>query len=213
MPHHVTQRGTRRMKTFFCHGDYLAYLSFLEKSAGRQKLEIWAYCLMPNHVHLIVVPREKHSLWRGIGCAHWEYAKMINERNGWTGSLWQDRFSSFPMDEPYLLAATRYVLRNPVVADLVENAEDWPYSSARIHLEGNGSSLVRTEALNPMISDWYKFLRQPNTTDQSEDLEAHIRNGFPFGSEDFVSRLERGSGRRLRPKKRGPAPAGILPLS
>ena len=91
---------------------------------------------MPNHVHLIAVPESEDGLRRGIGEAHRRYSRMINFREGWKGHLWQGRFSSFPMDEGYLLAATRYIEMNPVRAHLADTPEGWPWSSARAHLAG-----------------------------------------------------------------------------
>ena len=123
LPHHVTQRGNRRMKTFFCDEDYLEYLRLLAHWCSRHGNRIWAYCLMPNHVHLIVVPRTADGLRRGIGEAHRRYSRRINFRQGWRGHLWQARFASFVMDEPHLIAAARYVERNPVRARLRKSGD------------------------------------------------------------------------------------------
>lgn len=123
IPHHLTQRGNRRMETFFRDEDYEKYVSLLAEWCGKRGVAIWAYCLMPNHVHLIAVPETEDALRRGIGEAHRRYSRMINMREGWKGHLWQCRFSSFPMDEKYLLAAARYIEMNPVRAHLAETPE------------------------------------------------------------------------------------------
>ncbi len=133
MPHHVTQRGNRRQQTFFNDGDYRQYLDLMQHWCLQHQVAIWAYCLMPNHVHLILVPPSEESLCRAVGEAHRRYTRHINFREGWRGHLWQGRFASFVMDEPYLLAAARYVERNPVRARLVSQAADWPWSSAAAH--------------------------------------------------------------------------------
>ena len=119
IPHHVTQRGNRRQPTFFGDDDYHAYLELMAQWCRRCGVAIWAYCLMPNHVHLIAVPKSEDSLRRGIGEAHRRYTRRVNFREGWRGHLWQGRFASFVLDEDYLLAATRYVELNPVRARLV----------------------------------------------------------------------------------------------
>ena len=124
-PHHVTQRGNRRQKTFFCEDDYRHYIALISKYAKQAKAEVWAYCLMPNHVHLVLVPTEIDGLRKALGEAHRHYTRHINFREGWRGHLWQERFHSFPMDENYLLATVRYVERNPVAARLCELPEDW----------------------------------------------------------------------------------------
>ncbi len=115
MPHHVTQRGNRRQQTFFNDQDYSAYLELMVEWCQEEGVEIWGYCLMPNHTnhtHLIAVPAAERSLRRAIGEAHRRYTRRINFREKWRGYLWQGRFASFVTDEPYLLAAARYVELN-----------------------------------------------------------------------------------------------------
>ena len=121
------------MQTFFCDEDYQEYLALLEHWCGEFDVCIWAYCLMPNHVHLILVPSTADSLRRAVAEVHRRYTRMINFREGWRGCLWQGRFASFVMSEAHLMGAVRYVERNPVKADLVERAEDWCWSSAAAH--------------------------------------------------------------------------------
>ena len=104
----------------------------------RYRVQVWAYCLMPNHVHLIAVPASSDGLRGAIGEAHRRYTTVINRREGWRGHLWQGRFASYVMDDRYTLAAARYVELNPVRAGLVARAEDYPCSSARAHLLGSG---------------------------------------------------------------------------
>ena len=126
--HHVTQRGNRRQQTFFHEEDYAAYLTLLGEWCGRCGVELWAYCLMPHHVHLIVVPESEDGLRRGLGEAHRRYTRRINFREGWRGHLWKGRFASFPMDESYLLRAARYVELNPVRAKLCRVPWRWRWS-------------------------------------------------------------------------------------
>jgi putative transposase len=121
--HHVTQRGTRRMETFFCDEDYQEYLSLLGHWCGEFDVRIWSYCLMPNPVHLILVPQTAEGLWWTVSETHRRYTRRINFRERWRGHLWQGRFASFVMSENHLMGAARYVERNPVKADLVARAE------------------------------------------------------------------------------------------
>ena len=137
-PHHVTQRGNRRMQTFFCDDDYRAYLALLIEACGQCDVRVWAYCLMPNHVHLILVPRTSDGLAAAVGQVHQRYTRRVNLREGWRGYLWQGRFASFVMGDDYVLSAAAYIERNPVKAGLVDRAEDWPWSSAAAHAEGRG---------------------------------------------------------------------------
>src|SRR3990172_7401077 len=118
-PHHVTQRGNRRQATFFDDDDYQAYRDLMAEWCRRCGVRVWAYCLMPNHVHLIAVPGSPEALRQAVGEAHRRYTRLVNFREGWRGHLWQGRFASFVMDEGHLLAAARYVERSPVRAGLV----------------------------------------------------------------------------------------------
>ena len=117
-PHHVTQRGNRRQPVFFSDEDYEAYLALMAEWCGKEEVEIWAWCLMSNHVHLVAVPRTSEGLARAIGEAHRRYTRLINFREGWRGYLWQERFFSCVLDRPHGLAAVRYVERGSAGCDL-----------------------------------------------------------------------------------------------
>ena len=192
------------MPTFFRDEDYQVYLSLMSEWCGKCGVEIWAYCLMPNHVHLIAVPETDEGLRRGIGEAHRRYSRMINFRENWRGHLWQGRFSSFPMDETYLLAAARYVEMNPVRANLVPDAASWRWSSARAHLEGVDDQLARVKPLLEIIGDWRDFLTGAGEEEQMNEIRKHERTGRPVGTDSFLERLESALGRTLKCGKPGP---------
>jgi len=145
-PHHVTQRGNRRADVFETEDDRHAYLRFLKKYGQRHGLDIWAYCLMTNHIHLVAVPEREESLARALRDAHTVYAMRVNTRTQQSGHVWQGRFYSCVLDEWHLWAAVRYVERNPVRAGMVDRAEDHPWSSARAHCglatRGTGTDTV-----------------------------------------------------------------------
>ena len=86
MPHHVTQRGNPRQQTFLGEEDYQHYLELISRFCRAQQIAIWAYCLMPYHVHLIVVPQSAESLRRAIGVAHRRYTRRINFRGAGEGT-------------------------------------------------------------------------------------------------------------------------------
>jgi len=98
-PHHIVQRGNRRQDVFFKNEDYQYYLELFKEWYKEEELDVWAYCLMTNHVHLIISPNNPSNLSRAIGEVHWRYTRMINFRKKWRGYLWQERFSSFPIKE------------------------------------------------------------------------------------------------------------------
>lgn len=162
---------------------------------------------MSNHVHLIAVPETEDSLRRGIGEAHRRYSRMINFREQWRGHLWQQgRFASFPMDEPYLLAAARYVEMNPVNANLVPDAASWPWSSARAHLGLADDPLVKVEPILKMAGDWRLFLAGTGGEAELDEIRKHERTGRPLGTESFIERLESALDRPLKLGK--PRPKG-----
>lgn len=177
------------MTTFFRDEDYQVYISLMAEWCRKCDVEIWAYCLMPNHIHLIAVPESEDGLRRGIGEAHRRYSRMINFRENWRGHLWQGRFASFPMEESYLLAAARYVEMNPVRARLAPDAASWPWSSDRAHLAGIDNELVKVAPLLSMAGNWKLFLTGTEE-EQMNAIRKHERTGRPLGSEGFVEKLE-----------------------
>ena len=206
LPHHVTQRGNRRLETFFGPADYRLYRALMAECCGRWGVEIWAYCLMPNHIHLIAVPETAESLGRAIGEAHRRYTRAINRREDWRGHLWQDRFASFAMDETHLLAAARYIELNPVRARLRRHPQTHPWSSAKAHLAGDDDELVSVAPLLDLVPDWAAFLADGLDEEAAETLRRHARTGRPLGGEGFVKRLEKRLGRALVKHKPGPKP-------
>lgn len=205
LPHHVTQRGNRRQQTFFNDDDYHTYLELMGEWCSKYQVEAWGYCLMPNHVHLILVPETKDGLNLAVGEAHRRYTRMINFREGWRGHLWQGRFASFIMDEKYLLACARYVELNPVRAGLVTSPEDWPWSSARAHINGMDDILVKEKPLNDKVSkSWDMFLMSDVEQNEIDLFRRYERTGRPMGDENFVEMLESLLDRTLKPQKPGP---------
>ena len=202
-PHHVTQRGVRRMDVFFSDDDRQAYLELLSEHATSCGNSFLAWCLMPNHIHLIAVPAEATSLARGIGEAHRRYTRRVNFRNGWRGYLFQGRFHSCPLEGRHTLAAVRYVLQNPVRAGLASNPWAYRWSSARWMVgEIPEDRLAKPSPLLEDVSDWRAFLSVP--AQDLEDFRKHTRTGRPLGGSAFVDHVEAALGRRMRPRKPGP---------
>lgn len=208
VPHHVTQRGNRRQRTFFSEEDYRAYIKLIAARCHRFSVEIWAYCFMPNHVHFIAVPETEDGLRCAFGEVHRRYTLQINRRNGWKGYLWQGRFSSFPMDETHMLAAARYIELNPVHAGLVDQPGDYQWSSAGAHLSGSGDLLIKTPKLPAMVGDWSKYLAGEIDEQKRECFRLHERTGRPIGNDEFLKFLEKESGRVFLRQKPGPKPRG-----
>jgi putative transposase len=204
IPHHITQRGNRRMQTFFCDQDYQEYINLLAQWCRRCNVAVWAYCLMPNHVHIIAVPDSESGLRQAIGETHRRYTCMINVREGWQGHLWQGRFASFPMDERHLLAAVHYVEMNPVRARLAADPLSWRWSSALAHVSGEDDALVIVSPLLDMVGDWREFLATEYGKEELEEVRRKEKTGRPLGEDAFVSKIEQLLDRPLHMQKRGP---------
>ncbi|MFW6146487.1 MAG: transposase [Planctomycetota bacterium] len=219
-PHHVVQRGNNRQDVFFVEDDRVVYLSMLGEQAVRFGLTVQGYCLMTNHVHLVVTPAEEPSLAKAIGRTHWLYTRYINRLHGRVGHLWQNRFFSCPLDEAHLWRAIAYAERNPVRAGMVRMAWRHRWSNAAVH-----SGERRTDPSGLLDMAWWWSLQAPEawrevlTAGEDDaalaDFRRALHRGRPLGSDRFIAKLEHALGRRLRPppmgrprKKRKPQTAG-----
>jgi len=205
-PHHVTQRGNRRQTTFFTDDDYRTYIDLLRQASAHSGTAVLAYCLMPNHVHLLLVPTHEDGLRAAIAEAHRRYTRHVNAREGWRGHLWQERFHSFVMDDAHLAAALPYVEMNPVQAGLCKHAEDWPWSSAHARRNGKPDPLVDGQRLAQLHPGQDQVLTG-ETAPNRDTIRMHSRTGRPLGSDEFVARLEQAAGRALKPQRPGPKQA------
>ncbi|HEY3308237.1 MAG TPA: transposase [Desulfuromonadaceae bacterium] len=204
-PHHITQRGNNRSDVFFDDDDRKFYCDTLIRYSRKYSLEIWSYCLMTNHIHLLAVPRKGESLSRGIGVTNLLYTQYLNRKLGNSGRVWQNRFFSCAVESDiYLWSVVRYIVRNPVKAGLVPAAELYRWSSASAHVCG---------AFDPIISDtaWLAAEQRDQfgdfLTTPSEEEESLIRKktttGRPLGTDLFVDNLEYMIASSLRLKPRG----------
>ncbi|HEU0097891.1 MAG TPA: transposase [Allosphingosinicella sp.] len=183
IPHHVVQRGNRRQRLFFDDGDRRAYLKLLAAALERHGTSCLGWCLMDNHVHLILLPVSADGLRAPLASAHTAYAQRINRARELSGHLFQGRFASYFMDDAHLMVAARYVENNPVAAGAVERPEDWTWSSARAHVEGRGDGLTDVAALGRHVPDWRAMLaRGLEAGDEAERVERALRTGQPLGS-------------------------------
>lgn len=215
VPHHVTQRGNRRLPIFFSDEDRSAYLSLVAEACAAQGTACLGWCLMDNHVHLILVPRTEDGLRATLGEAHRRYSRRINFREGWRGYLFQGRFASYPMDDAHLMTAIRYVENNPVAAGMAARAEDWRWSSARSHVAGRRAKddpLTDVAALGRHVANWRALLRMGleamDDPAAVEAIEARIRTGRPLASPEWIAAAEAAMKRKMGPQKRGPKPKG-----
>lgn len=204
-PHHVTQRGNNRMTVFFDDEDRQTYLDILSLYAQKNSLQVWAYCLMDNHLHLLVVPENERSLAKGVGLTNQVYTQYLNRKLSQSGRIWQNRFFSCIVENnQYLWAAARYVEINPVKAGLVVSAEEYQWSSAKAHLSGVNNPLLHEPAwLEAAEQEAYAAYVKTSDTETDSAIRKATKTGRPFGTEIFIDEMEFSLNRSLRPKRPG----------
>jgi len=211
IPHHIIQRGNRREDVFFSDNDRKQYLEWLKEYCKEQKVEILAYCLMTNHIHLLAVPTTEDGLQRVLKPLHMRYAQKINRERGWKGHFWQGRYFSSPLDGEYLLFATRYIERNPIRVKKVRKAENYKWSSARGHC-GTAQDDILTKKMKWLnkyegIDNWRQWLSIKEEKEKTDLIRRNTEKGIPTGSGRFIRRLEKLADRVLeyrpigRPRK------------
>ena len=209
-PYHVTQRGNYRQAIFRNDEDRSQYLSWVNEYSRKFHLSVWAYCLMDNHVHFIVQPREKESLAKVFSVAHMRYAQYFNKGRKASGHLWQGRFYSCLLNEPYLMAAMRYVERNPVRAKRVKRPWQWKWSSAAAHIGGTDEMVDVVEikeSAGVSMGSWREYIDSNDNAPDAEAIRRNTMTGRPLGRDGFIGKLSRKLGRvisvlpRGRPKK------------
>lgn len=207
VPHHITQRGNRREDVFFSDEDRIAYLQWLADYCTKYGLQVLAYCLMTNHIHVVAVPEGQDALEKVFRPLHTRYAQRVNRAKRWKGHLWQGRFFSSALDERYLWAAIRYVERNPVRARIVRRAENYPWSSAPAHCGLKQDAVLTKDSgwlrQAKRIGNWSKWLAEGDRPEQLDVLRRHVERGLPCGAEGFIRKLERQVKQSLRPRPRG----------
>jgi REP-associated tyrosine transposase len=204
LAHHVTQRGNGRREVFFSPQDRQVYLGLLREYSVHYQLRILGYCLMTNHVHLVVVPEREASLAKTMRELHGRYARYRNAIERGSGHVWQSRYYSCAFQGVRMASVMRYVELNPVRAGLVRRAEDYTWSSAVMHLGGfDGLGLLDLETWRRDWSteQWSEWLRQ-GEEDASAIREATY-SGRVLGDKAFVAGLETQLQRRLAPARPG----------
>ena len=205
-PHHVIQRGNYKQKIFIDNADRLKYLSYIQKYSDKDGLIILAYCLMDNHVHFVVVPEKKTSLAKTFNTAHMCYSQYFNKMIEGKGHLWQNRFFSCVLDDAHLLAAVRYIERNPVRAKLVTKPWDWEWSSAKFHI-GEDDKLLKMGDLFKYIDmpkrSWKDFIDTKDDEKMVSAIKKSTISGWPAGDKNFLEKLEKGLKKKLTPLPKG----------
>jgi putative transposase len=174
--------------------DYKMYLSLIREQLAYARCRVLAYCLMTNHVHLVVVPEREDSLAVLFRRVHGRYSQYLNTRRHRTGHLWQQRYFSCPLAESHHWVALRYVEQNPCRACMVKTPAEYRWSSAAAHL---GEAKDRSGLLDMTFweraggtATWREMHGAETAPDQVLLLQRCTYAGRPFGGEEFVNRLE-----------------------
>lgn len=203
-PHHVVQRGNDDRIVFEAGADYRRYIDWLQEYTARYAVDVWAYCLMPNHVHYVCVPLVEGALARTFNALHMKYAQYFHSRKGLTGHLWMARFLSCMLDERGVFEEIRFIENNPVRNGLVPRAEDYRWSSARHHVLGAPDPIIQNGCfLNGRIQDWRAYLTDRGDEPVLRRNWQSLKTGRPSGDADFVRLLEQVTGRKLAAAPRG----------
>ena len=203
-PHHITQRGNYGQDIFETPQDYLQYLAWLKECTKKYSFQVWAYCMMKNHVHFVGVPMESDSLARTFNTLHQRYSLYFNKKKDVKGHLWQGRFYSCVLDERHLYAAVRYVENNPVTAKIVKEAHDYQWSSARAHVLGEPDEILFGGLyLLDGMEDWSAYLAEKGDEKLIKNIRQVTRTGLPCGDGEFIKEIATILGRKLAVSPRG----------
>lgn len=207
-PHHILQEGNNGQNVFFSNEDRTYFLETLYEQSYKYGLEVWAWCLMNNHIHLVATPEEEQSLAKTIGRVNQVYAMYLNRQYGRSGHLWQNRFFSCFIDDALFYRTVRFVERNPVRAGLVQNAWQFRWSSAHAHITGEDPiGFVDLEKWEEGFGEpgeqWRMYLAVWENDKEMQKLISYTRKGRPWGSDDFLKDAEKTLGKTLRAKPVG----------
>lgn len=204
-PHHITQRGNNKQLIFRTLEDGYLYIKLLKKHLQDENCRLNAYCLMPNHIHLLLIPEQNNSLSKAMHKISLSYTRYINKKYDRTGRLWESRFFSSTIDrETYLWAVCRYIEQNPLRAGLTDNPFEYRWSSAKIN-----AGLVEPGFLKPV---WEEYLDNPEYShllikplkkETIEKIRKNTSKGTPLGSKEFLNKMSTKFGKKVIPRPRG----------
>ncbi len=202
-PHHVTQRGNYQQNIFEQESQYKQYCEWVNDYALECDFKILAYCLMSNHVHFIVVPKEEPDLAKVFKTTHMRYAHYINRQRKVKGHLWQGRFYSCILDDAHLYRAIRYVENNPVRAKIVKNAWEYKWSSASDHTGNRKNGVIKlTNYEGIEFKEWCDYLKE-NDPDMIGEIRLKTSRGLVVGVDKYVKALEKKLNRSLKCVRQG----------
>ena len=202
--YHVISRGNARQQVFPGKNDYADFVQLISAACDRLPMRVLAYCLMPNHFHLVLWPHADGDLSRWMQWLQTAHVRRYHSHHGTSGHIWQGRFKAFPIEQDeHLLTVLRYVERNPLRARLVRRAENWQWSSLR-QRKSNTRPTWLTEGAVDLPRNWLERVNRPETDAELDVLRRSVQRGAPFGAETWARRIAARLGLEssLRPRGR-----------
>ena len=209
--YHVLNRGNGGQKVFHKEQDYKAFINLMKKGKDRHPLKILAYCLMPNHFHIVVLPTHGEDLSKWMQWLMTSHVRSYHKHYKTSGHVWQGRFKSFIVqEESYLLMLLRYVEGNPVRAGLVSSAKDWQWSSHQARIAGGLYKLI-DEVPIALPQDWGSYVDKPLRDKELEKLRKSVNRQAPYGEEEWQRKIcqQLGLESTIRPRGRPTIKKGI----
>ncbi len=201
--YHVLNRGNARDDVFHKEDDYIAFMKLVGDACERLPMRVLGWCLLSNHVHMVLWPREDGDLSRWMQRLLTSYVRRYHRDYHSSGHVWQGRFKAFPIQQDeHLLTVLRYVEQNPLRANLVRRAEDWPWSSLPLFGGPDAPSFLHPGPF-PRGDDWLRWVNQPQTEAELAALRKCRDRGSPYGSENWQKLTARRLGLESTLRSRG----------
>jgi putative transposase len=203
IPHHALQRGNNHQAIFFEEKDKQHFCKNLIKYSREQQVYIGAYCLMTNHLHLLLYPDKEKGLINFMKFINQIHSQYINRKYKRSGKLWENRYKLYLVDPDYEWRVARYIELNPVRAKMANNPQDYQYSSAKKNLRNIKDNVVNTDIIKGEYKDYQNFVKEKIEEKELRQIEDALQQNKALGGKDFIEKLEKRFGRVFKTRKRG----------
>jgi len=206
-PHHIVQRGHNRQAVFVTDADFRYYLSSLLEFKELFEVKVYAYCLMTNHVHLLLTPACQRGLGQLMKRLAGRQTRYCNKQEGRRGTLWEGRYKSSLVDKDnYLLTCVRYIELNPMRAGMVAQPKDYPWSSYTARFDRSGKLLDPVPGLGRFLAnqhDYQSFTQQAISDPRMQLIRDAVQRGQLTGDATFIEQIDNAIGRRIEHRRPG----------
>jgi len=201
--HHAIQRGNNRQGVFNDNIDRLYYLKWARLLSEENCVPIIGYCLMTNHIHLLVFPRDENEMINFMKLIGQRYTQYYNRKYQRTGKLWENRYRIHPIDSEVSYVVLKYIEMNPVRAGIVTDGADYTWSSAPYHLSGKEDSTITADGLYRSSFRYVDFFYQQDRSQDIDGIRTAVHQGKAWGRSGFLEKLGKSLDRIVIPRTRG----------